>query len=320
LVREGGKQSAFSYSTKEEAEDVKDALQRKFAAEENRVAIEGVLAEYEKMMERAGNKAGSIKTTMYRLKDLLHDAHTMDELTSRRVQSMYKALAERRAVDTHRNTLSQSRSFFRWCVEHGYLRRDPSVKVKPVGRRKHGKAQLRIDEARLWIAKARELADAGEAGAVAALMTLLMGLRASEIVNRVVRDLDDEGKLMWIPDAKTAKGRRTVQVPQELQPYLLGLAENNEPEELLFGKHWRDWPREWVQRICKLAEVPVVTAHGMRGLHSTLAVDAGVSSHAVANALGHESFKTTAQSYAKPEAITCAKQRRVLKVLAGGRR
>ncbi len=88
---------------------------------------------------------------------------------------------------------------------------------------------------------------------------------------------------------------------------------------MLFGQHWRDWPREWVQRICDLAKVPKVTAHGMRGLHSTLAVDAGVSSHAVANALGHESFATTAQSYAKPEALTRAKQRRVLTVLAGGR-
>jgi len=58
----------------------------------------------------------------------------------------------------------------------------------------------------------------------------------------------------------------------------------------------------------------------LRGLHSTLAVDAGVSADAVANALGHESFKTTAESHVEPEAVTRTKQRRVLKVLAGGRR
>gem|GEM_PF-6309519 len=40
----------------------------------------------------------------------------------------------------------------------------------------------------------------------------------------------------------------------------------------------------------------------------------------VADALGHESFATTAQSYAKPEAITTAKQQRVMRVLEGGRR
>jgi integrase len=96
-------------------------------------------------------------------------------------------------------------------------------------------------------------------------------------------------------------------------------AKGKEPGELLLGHHWRDWPREWVQRICREARVPVVTAHGMRGLHSTLAVDAGVTSHAVASALGHESFSTTAQSYATPGTLTSARQKRVLRVLAGGR-
>jgi len=42
-----------------------------------------------------------------------------------------------------------------------------------------------------------------------------------------------------------------------------------------------------VQRICRAAKVPEVTAQGMRGLHGTLAVDAGVTSQAVAAALGH---------------------------------
>ena len=37
----------------------------------------------------------------------------------------------------------------------------------------------------------------------------------------------------------------------------------------------------------------MVTAHTMRGLHGTLAVDSGITSHAVAAALGHESFRTT---------------------------
>ena len=110
---------------------------------------------------------------------------------------------------------------------------------------------------------------------------------------RVVRDVDDDGKLLWIPDSKTKAGRRTQEVPEVLQPYLLGLVAGREPEALLFGAHWRDWPKAWVKRICKAAKVPVVTAHGMRGLHSTLATDRGISAHAVAAALGHESPTTT---------------------------
>ena len=77
----------------------------------------------------------------------------------------------------------------------------------------------------------------------------------------------------------------------------------------LFGEHWRDWPRKWVQRICKAAGVPKVTAHAMRGLHGTLAVDSGITSHAVAAALGHESFRTTAESYAQRDAVASAQQK-----------
>jgi integrase len=104
-----------------------------------------------------------------------------------------------------------------------------------------------------------------------------------------------------------------------LQPYLKTLAEGKTPVEKLFGDHWRDWVRKWVQRICLEAKVPQVTAHGMRGLHSTLALEHGASAHVVASSLGHESFSTTVESYAKPEAIARARQRRVLTVLDGGR-
>jgi integrase len=166
--------------------------------------------------------------------------------------------------------------------------------------------------------KATELADAGEAGAVAAMMALLLGMRASEIISRVVRDLDDEGRLLWIPDAKTEAGKRTLRVPELLRPYLEQLAAGKAPEALLFGKHWRDWPREWVRQICRAAGVPEVGAHSMRGLHSTLALDAGVTGQAVAASLGHESTATTMQSYASPDAVSTARQRRALTVLDGG--
>jgi integrase len=79
------------------------------------------------------------------------------------------------------------------------------------------------------------LADDGEAGAVAALLALVMGMRANEIVSRVVRDLDDDGKLLWIPDSKTEAGRRTLQVPELLRPLLKALAEGKSPEAKLFG-------------------------------------------------------------------------------------
>jgi hypothetical protein len=68
----------------------------------------------------------------------------------------------------------------------------------------------------------------------------------------------------------------------------------------------------------KASGVPMVTAHGMRGLHSTLAMAAGETGHVVAGSLSHASVATTVQSYAKPEAVAGAQQRRTLTVLTGG--
>ena len=113
-------------------------------------------------------------------------------------------------------------------------------------------------------------------------------------------------------------GKRTLRIPELLRHHLQQLAADRAVDALLFGRHWRDWPREWVQRICELAKVPKVTAHGMRGLHSTLAMEAGVTGAVVAASLGHGHVSTSIESYATPEAVAGAQQWRTLRVLAGG--
>jgi integrase len=65
------------------------------------------------------------------------------------------------------------------------------------------------------------------------MTALAMGMRASEIVSRVVRDLDDGGALLWRPDSKTLAGRRKLQVPEFLQPYLVELARGQNPPSLI---------------------------------------------------------------------------------------
>lgn len=73
-----------------------------------------------------------------------------------------------------------------------HLHGDVVAHIEPIGRRNKGKPQLRIDEARRRIDVAVNLAETN-AGAVAALISLLTGLRATEIVTREVRDVDDAG-------------------------------------------------------------------------------------------------------------------------------
>jgi integrase len=266
------------------------------------------------------NRSTSIATTLHRLRSFFPERSIeVREHDRSSCQRLYTRLASTAKPDTHRNTLAEARTFFKWCVKTGKTSANPLDGVEGVGRRRKGKPQLRIDEARRWLAEGEKLA-VREAGAVAAMASLLMGLRASEIITREVRDLDDDGRLLWIPSAKTEAGRRTVEVPDVLRPCLVRLAKGRGRSERLFGEHWRDWVRKWVRRICRAAGVPLVSAHSMRGLHSSLAIQRGVTAHEVARTLGHASPNVTREHYATVEAQESDVQRRALTVLRGGRK
>jgi integrase len=282
---------------------------------------------YAQHLKERGNKPASYEGTPLRLRCFFAKALNtpLRSLNPARCAALYREVATKPSPrsgkmlspTTHHAYLADARSLCRWAVKVGHIRKSPLDDVQSIGRKRRGKPQLRIDEARRWLARAHELAGQGEAGAVAAMMTLLMGLRAGEVISRVVRDLDDGGRLLWIPDAKTEAGRRTVKVPAELQPYLRALTRDKLPLALLFGQHWRDWPRLWVERICKDAAVPRVCAHSMRGLHATLAIQAGASPDIVARSLGHESAAMTLGAYAAPGSAEAASAERVQALLSG---
>ena len=317
---EGGAESYVTYETKEEAEQVKKALQRQLKREAI-PTLAFALEEYETYLrEVKQNKPQSVKTTLFRLRTFFPDQEmTLLDVTPKYAAATYMNVAKAQATDTHRNQLAEVKTFFRWCVKaKKWLKENPIEEIEGVGKRRHGKPQLRIDEARRWLDAANELAGQGDEGAIGAMATLLLGLRAGEVVSRVVRDLDDGGRLLWIPCSKTEAGRRTLEVPDLLRPHLLALTEAKLPTAPLFGLHWRDWPRKQVARICQLGKVPKVCAHAMRGLHGTLAIRAGTTPHVVAASLGHETAATTLQSYASPGSAHHAGMGRVLTLLKGG--
>jgi integrase len=327
VVDESGIRTARDFETEKEAVEVVRSVNRALRKADERTIAEAKEKYEVYLRDEKQNKERSYTATLWRIGVFFPDEELpLSALTPQKGTAYYEALRDRKtkyqkamSVDSHRNILAEAKTFLKWCTGKGWLRTNPLAGVQGTGRRRHGKPQLRIDEARKWQAKAVQLAEEGEGGAVAALGTLIMGLRAGEVVSRIVRDLDDEGRLIWIPDSKTEAGKRTLQVPEFLRTYLLPLAEGKGSDDYLFGYHDRNWPRKWVAKICKAAKVPRVTAHGMRGLHGTLAVETGLSAHAVAAALGHESVTTTLQSYAKAGAGSAARQQRVLGVLAGGK-
>ena len=151
--------------------------------------------------------------------------------------------------------------------------------------------------------------------AVASACALLLGMRATEIADRIVRDLDAGGTELNITKAKTRAGIRMMKVPTVLQPLLQELARGKQSGERLFGDADRHWVFRAARQLCRLAGVPILPPHGLRGTHGRLAVEAGISGDVVAASLGHESFAVTEAHYAGGDAVAGARIDRVASTL-----
>lgn len=361
LDGQGGR-SSIKAPSEQEAQTLAEATLRKINGQEVLTVDAAIKQYENHLRDVKGNKPRPIATTAIRLrsfftataKDKKRAAADLEQslvsLTAKRCETLYVSLSgrpcsackvasplgaascvrcgapdlgePRMKPDTHRNMLSEARTFLVWCCEkpRRWLQKNPLEGVKGVGRRRHGKPQLRLDEARRWLDVAFRLADQGDDGAVGALMTLTMGLSGEEITMRVNRDVDDVGRLLHITDGKTAARRKPFPVPEEMRGYLYERSKGKDPGAPLFpGKrqrpHWRDWPAEQVRRICGLAGVPVVSGHGMRGLRGTLEVQGGRSLRDAADVLRHVDESTTERSYVDPEVLEQARQVRIMRTL-----
>jgi integrase len=230
---------------------------------------------------------------------------------------------ERLSAATHRLYLAVAKGFFAWAKSKGYVAANPFQDVQPVGRPNTGKAQLRIGEARRFIAAGLALYEEKRTPlAIAAVMALTMGLRANELMRRRVRDVDDDASVLWIDAGKTHNARRHPTIPPFLRPYVRQILADRLADAPLFPfarkpdqANRRQRLNVMVHAICRRAGVPLVCPHSLRGLYATLAVESGAVSDAVAASLGHSSFAMTAKHYAQPSAVANARTSRVLDVL-----
>ena len=218
---------------------------------------------------------------------------------------------------------------FRWAVSKGYVSESALAAIQHVGRPSRGKKQLRFEEAERFLTAGFALFDEKQDPmALAAVTTLLLGCRASEVVHLKVRDLDCGGTRLWIAAqdgeyrGKTRNAARNPEVPDVLRPRLLQRAAGPQPEDYLFGVSTRDRPRtrqalhEAVRRVCLAAGVPGVCPHSLRGLWATAGVRSGALSHTVAVALGHGSFKITAQHCVQPGTLDGARTEQLMQMLS----
>ena len=230
------------------------------------------------------------------------------------------------SVASHRAYLSFVKGLFNWAVKKGIIGSSPFSAVTPVGKPNAGKTQLRIDEARRFVQVAlTDYETRRKPMALAAVMALTMGLRASEILKRKIRDLDDDCGVLWIDHGKTRNAKRHLQTPEFLRPYLRVLIDSQLEDTYVFlsersgqpFRHQSLWAT--VQRLCVLAKTTAVCTHSLRGLYATLAVESGALSETVASSLGHGSFAMTERHYAQASSVSNAKTARVDSLLTSSR-
>lgn len=63
------------------------------------------------------------------------------------------------------------------------------------------------------------------------------------------------------------------------------------------GKIYNSTVNSVLTRLCKKANVPIISIHGLRHTHASLLLFAGVSIASVARRLGHASMTTTQKTY-----------------------
>jgi site-specific recombinase XerC len=235
-----------------------------------------------------------------------------------------KSNGEPIANDSHHLLLRRIKHFYKWAISRRYVAQNPFAEVSPIGRPKRGKQQLRIDEARKLVAAAMERAKTLDAGSTAILMQIFLGLRPTESLVRVVRDLDDDGRILWVPFGKTSNAKRRLQIPDALREVLLLHAKDKPADAPLLGPpgdrlHTRDIICYRLKLLCQQLGLPKVCPHSLRGLNATLALDAGATAQHVAAALGHASFATTARHYADASSVANVGLRRVADLLGTGK-
>jgi len=213
--------------------------------------------------------------------------------------------------------MAEARTLFRWMIAKKLIGKNPTEWIEVLGRRRRGKPQLSIDECAKLYSKGLELAAQGDVGATTVLCCPLMGCRATEVTDRIVREIDANGTIFAITASKTRTGIRRLPIPKVLQPLLAGLCRGKASSERVFGE---DVPRHWlryhVQRLCQLSQVPMISPHGLRGSWASISVAQGVAGDVVAKALGHTSFENmTARHYAQPDSIAGAATSRVAAIL-----
>lgn len=277
----------------------------------------------------------SAHATEQRLLHFLPADLELTKITPAKAHELYEAQTRRTTLRgaavsaaTHQHRLRLAKEMFAWLVTHGICPTNPFVTVKPLGRVRKGKPQLRESEAIALDNRLFEDASAGYEGALALLVQLYGAFRSSEVLRLEVGDCELLPSRRWrvhVRFGKTANATRSVDLHDCLSELLARqIGERPRTERVFAADRARvpapDYLYKRLKRYCRQLGIQRYCPHSLRGYHASQAVQAGVTSEVVARTLGHGNFSVTARHYATPSSIQNAKAKLVADKLRRGER
>lgn len=313
-----GDREYHTFSTQAEARD----FIREFNARVADTTVGETVAEYLEWLRTHGNQERgmrdrSLTTARYRLEGILRGELLAGicDLTPTLAKRLYAKRSTEVRPDTHRGELALAQAWGVWCVaERGYLATNPFVGVKATGARNARSGRLRVDDARTFVAAALE---ENSTGGLAAALALLTGMRATEIVERIVNDIDDNGRVLRITVSKTVAGERELEIPSVLRIRFAELSKKRSPGDLIFPGLTRHGLYRHVKRLCRKAGVPEVSPHDLRRSFASLSSRSGTATEQVARTLGHAGTDVTRRHYLDAGAEQSAGAKRAEETLFG---
>lgn len=236
----------------------------------------------------------------------------MSELTRLSYQQLLNDYAETHERQTTMDFHRHLKGALLDALEEGLIDRDPTRKaiIKGTKHRQHKTKFLHQYELQALL---NELTlDEGVNWDYFVLLIAKTGLRFAEALGVTPDDFDFAHQILTVNKtwdyksvaggfAPTKNSSSVRKVPLDWQTVIQfsQLAKHLPDDQPIFvqGKVYNDTVNHYLERLCKRAQVPVISVHGLRHTHASLLLYAGVSIASVARRLGHSNMTTTQQTY-----------------------
>ncbi len=322
VVKSGAKRKALVFDTLDQAQTAKENLIASFG-EVAKLTVGDLLEQFIEHKRQRGCIERSLLNTRHIILRIVPKLNRPAAISPEKAEELYLTATGKYAVASHAMGLRFVKSMYRFAIRKKLVDKNPFEDVQAIGRANKGKLQLRTDEAKRLTDFLTERAAAGHWRALALLTQLFLGLRSSEVLKLKKRDLDCDASVIVVDGTKTKNAKRRLALDAPIVRELLRRhSEPMKPQSLLFSLDGSKvlsatTLHKALKKYCRQADLPVVCPHSLRGLHSTLAVQAGASSSYVARALGHGSDEVTKRHYISESALDAARSARVCETLRG---